>query len=249
MKNTLKQIMFENENEFSFDYEYDNVKDIFSAFRKLAFNVNKYGIDIKALLEKMSCDISNNLKNNIEDNFDCDTEVYHMKYTYEKDIEFHYYFYDKENGIIINCIVEYNEDFSNAYMSLSYTEKAKKTYTSIIQENNVTVINENTHEMNYDIMNILKENTCNYGKYLKMVLSLYDYRYNQKIDNDLYKLEIIVNDDYYDLIFIDRLNNIFVHYHYDLLENGIKAYSLFMTDNKGNNFDVLSLLPYEIKIA
>ena len=134
-------------------------------------------------------------------------------------------------------------------MSLSYTEKAKKTYTSIIQENNVTVINENTHEMNYDIMNILKENTCNYGKYLKMVLSLYDYRYNQKIDNDLYKLEIIVNDDYYDLIFIDRLNNIFVHYHYDLLENGIKAYSLFMTDNKGNNFDVLSLLPYEIKIA
>ena len=69
MKNTLKQIMFENENEFSFDYEYDNVKDIFSAFRKLAFNVNKYGIDIKALLEKMSCDISNNLKNNIEDNF------------------------------------------------------------------------------------------------------------------------------------------------------------------------------------
>ena len=46
----------------TFDYEYDNVKDIFSAFRKLAFNVNKYGIDIKALLEKMSCDILNTSK-------------------------------------------------------------------------------------------------------------------------------------------------------------------------------------------
>lgn len=128
MKNTLKQIKFESEHEFSFDYEYDNVKDIFSAFRKLAFNVNKYGIDIIALLEKMSCDISNNLKSNIEDKFISDNESYRMEYTYEKDIEFHYYFYDKENGIIINCIVEYNEDFNNAYMSLSYTEKAKNIY-------------------------------------------------------------------------------------------------------------------------